>query len=169
MRVAVIVALMLVVATPSQASRSCMSKTEARQHFGSVHIYWHGRDRCWDATPTLRHRQIQTRRKFQIREVQRSIDRPSWHDAMSEMLPGDEPMPTAPQTPWINRWVDIEPSTPSLNVRWVDIAQTPSTSVIERKPETLVSPHVVLLAFTSIAIGLTLAIIEFLFRRTVRP
>jgi len=21
-----------------------MSKTEARQHFGSVHIYWHGKD-----------------------------------------------------------------------------------------------------------------------------
>jgi hypothetical protein len=29
-----------------------MSKTEARQHFGSVRIYWHGEDHCWGATPT---------------------------------------------------------------------------------------------------------------------
>ena len=42
MRVAVIVVSMLMVATPSAASQSCMSKTEARQHFGSMHIYWHG-------------------------------------------------------------------------------------------------------------------------------
>jgi hypothetical protein len=33
MRVPVIVVTMLVVTTPSEASRSCMSKTEARQHF----------------------------------------------------------------------------------------------------------------------------------------
>jgi hypothetical protein len=47
LRVAVIVVSMLMVATPSEASQSCMSKTEARQHFGSVHIYWHGQDHCW--------------------------------------------------------------------------------------------------------------------------
>jgi hypothetical protein len=40
MRVAMIVVSILVVATPSEASKSCMSKTEARQHFGSVRIYW---------------------------------------------------------------------------------------------------------------------------------
>ena len=41
MRVAVIVVLMLVRATPSEASTSCMTKTEARQHFGSV-LAWPG-------------------------------------------------------------------------------------------------------------------------------
>jgi hypothetical protein len=35
MRVAVFVVLILVVSTPSEASKSCMSKTEARQQFGS--------------------------------------------------------------------------------------------------------------------------------------
>jgi hypothetical protein len=58
MRVAVIVVSMLAVSTPSEASKSCMSKTEARQHFGPVHIYWHGPDHCWDATPTRGTRQI---------------------------------------------------------------------------------------------------------------
>jgi hypothetical protein len=44
MRVAVFCALILMVATPLEASESCMSVTEARQHFGLVHIYWHGAD-----------------------------------------------------------------------------------------------------------------------------
>ncbi len=38
MRVAVIVVFVSVLTTPSEASTSCMSKTEARQHFGTVHL-----------------------------------------------------------------------------------------------------------------------------------
>ncbi len=55
MRVAAIIAVVLVSTVPSEASKSCMTKTEARQHFGSVHIYWHGPNRCWDATPSRRY------------------------------------------------------------------------------------------------------------------
>ncbi len=55
MRVAAIVVLMLVLTTPSESSQSCMTKTEARQHFGSVHIYWHGEYHCLDGTPTRHH------------------------------------------------------------------------------------------------------------------
>src|ERR1700682_3752944 len=96
MRVAVIVVSMLVAATPSEASKSCMSKTEARQHFGTVYIYWHGKNHCWDATPP--------RRYHQISKVQRQVDQPKWHDSMSKMSPNEEPV----QTPWVNRWVSIE-------------------------------------------------------------
>jgi hypothetical protein len=157
MRVAVIVVSMLVVTSPSEASKSCMSKTEARQHFGSVHIYWHGQDHCWDATPT-RHHQIHT--------VQRKIDQPKWHDAMSQMLLDDEPVQTTVQRPWVDRWVDIEPSQLPLAARWVDNVQVAPPPIIERKPEPIVSPRrVVWLAF--IAIVLTIAIIEVLFRGTI--
>jgi hypothetical protein len=160
--------MMVVVAAPSEASASCMSKTEARQHFGSMHIYWHGPDHCWDATAARRftqnHRGQRTR---QIHEVQRNIDQPKWQESMSEMLSDAEPVQTAPRTPWINRWVDVEPSTPPLDARWVDIAQTMPPAMIERKPEPTDSPHIMLLTFIAIAIGLTLATIEFLFRRTV--
>jgi len=38
MRVAMIVVTILVAATPSKASRSCMSKAEARQHFPSLQV-----------------------------------------------------------------------------------------------------------------------------------
>ena len=129
MRVAVTVLFALMVATPSEASPSCMSKIEARQRFGSVHIYWHGPNHCWDATPGHRRARVQdvrrrlradhNKREGEIREKQPGIDRPKWHDSMSEMPPDDE----SGQTPWVARWVDIEASHLPLAARWVDIVQ----------------------------------------------
>jgi len=179
MRVAVIVVFVSVLTTASEASKSCMSKTEARQHFGSVHIYWHGADRCWDASPTSPRYQIQARQIHLIHEVPQKRDQPKWHDSMSKMLADDEPEePTSfnvghPENddavgmPWINRWVDIGPADHPLEARWVDIPhQNMPLSVIQRKPEPMISPHVVLLMLIAVTIALTLATIEIVFRRT---
>lgn len=76
MRVAVMVVMMFAVTTPLQASQSCMSKTEARKHFSSSHIYWHGPDHCWDATPVHRHGIHGVRRNVPSREADRKRDRP---------------------------------------------------------------------------------------------
>jgi hypothetical protein len=150
MRVAVIVAL-LVVTTPSEASKSCMSSTEARQHFGSVHIYWHGKDHCWDATPTRRH--------HQIHKVQKKIDEPKWQKAMSEMLLDEGPV----QAPWVDRWVDIQPPQAPIVARRVDIVQVASPPVIE--PEPMVTARGVVMVI--IAIAVTLAIVDVLFGDTI--
>jgi hypothetical protein len=40
--IAISMLVALVMGTPSKASQQCMSKAEARQHFGSAHICWHG-------------------------------------------------------------------------------------------------------------------------------
>src|SRR6202165_4495937 len=161
--IAVSMLVMLVVATPSEASQSCMSKTEARQRFGSVHIYWHGPDHCWDATPTRRsHQTNKVQRKIQIHEVQEKIDQPNGRDSMSKMLPDDEPV----QTPWVDRWANIEPSQPPIVARWVDIVQVAPPPIIERKPEPMVTPRGVLLVFF-FAIVLMLGTIEVLFRCTI--
>jgi hypothetical protein len=64
----VLVVAILTIATTSEASQSCMSKTEARRHFGSVHIYWHGADHCWDASST------RARHQF-ARGIERKIDK----------------------------------------------------------------------------------------------
>lgn len=186
MRVAVFVVLVLVVSTPSQASQSCMTKTEARQHFASTHIYWHGPDHCWDATPVRRHQQA---RKAQlIRKVQRKIDQPDWYESMSQMLPEQQqaqqqqqqaqasPEPqTAPEpqklldpqrlleaglakAPWADRWVDIA----SAQRPAVDIAEVASPpAVVERMPEPMLTARAVVMAF--IAIALTIAIVELVF------
>jgi len=175
MPVAVIVVsmlAMLVMTAPSEASQSCMSKTKARQHVGSVHIYWHGQEHCWDAIPTRHH---------QIHQVQRRNDQPKWHNSMSEMLPDDEPVRSpaarpsrdvarqvnngaAAGAPWADRWVDIEPSQPPLFARWVDIVQVATPPIIERKTKPITSPRDVVLV--CIVIVLTLATIEVLFRGT---
>ena len=73
MRVVVLVVAVLVIATTSEASGSCMSKGQARQHFGAVHIYWHGADHCWDATSARLHHRL-------ARNVERDIDRPRRQD-----------------------------------------------------------------------------------------
>jgi hypothetical protein len=151
MRVAVIVVFVSALTTPSEASKSCMSKTEARQHFGSVHIYWRGKDHCWDATPT--------RRRHQIHKVRQIVDQPKWRNLMSKMLPDEEPV----QTPWVNRWVDIEPAQLPVAGRWVDIVQVSPPPVIERT-EPMVTPRGVMLVIVTIV--LTLAIVEVLYGGT---
>ena len=147
MRVAVIVVSMLVAATPSEASKSCMSKTEARQHFGTVYIYWHGKNHCWDATPPRRYHQIT---KVQ-RQVQQKVDQPKWHDSMSKMSPNEEPV----QTPWVNRWVSIESPQLPMVERGADV--TPPEPLPIRKPEPMVTPRGVVMVI--IIILLTLAVV----------
>jgi hypothetical protein len=109
--------MMFAVTTPLQASQSCMNKTEARRHFSSSHIYWHGPDHCWDATPVHRHGIHGVRRHTPSREADRKPDRPEpdqsklddqskpdqskpdrfkWRDSMSAMLPdADQPLRAA--------------------------------------------------------------------------
>src|SRR5258705_13106489 len=89
MRVALFVVFVSVLTTASEASNSCMSKTEARQHFGSVHIYWHGKDHCWDATPIRRHHTV--RQNIHTPTDQRKNDQLKWHDEMSDMEPNEGP------------------------------------------------------------------------------
>jgi hypothetical protein len=168
MRIGVIVVSMLVLTAPSEASESCMTKTEARQHFGSVHIYWHGKDHCWDATPGRRHGRIHTvRQKDHLdtvqQTVQQKIHQPSWHDSMSEMLPDEAPVRTpwvapeaAVRTPWVAPQVDIEPPQLSMAERWVDIAQVAPPRIV-RKPEPMVTPRGMVMVI--IFITLTLAIV----------
>jgi hypothetical protein len=191
MRVAVIVVTMLAMTTPSEASQSCMSKTEARQHFGLAHIYWHGADHCWDASAS-RHRQIQTlqihalqiqaRQKPLIPEVEPKSE-PKWHDSMSAMLPDDEAVQllrtpasldverqsgdAVIATSWADRWVDIGPSQSSLAplvARRVRVVQVSPSPVIERKSALMVFAHdILLLAF--IVFLLTLGTVGAVYRR----
>jgi hypothetical protein len=157
MRVALIVVSMLVAATPSEASKSCMSRTEARQHFGTVYIYWHGKGHCWDATPPRRYHQIRKVQRQLQRKAQRQVDQPKWHDSMSKMPPNEEPV----QKSWVNRWVDIEPSQLPMVERRADITQPVDIDQPEplsiRKPEPMVTPRGVVMVI--IIILLTLAVV----------
>jgi hypothetical protein len=153
--------LMLVATTPAEASESCLSRTEARQHSGSVHIHWRGNDHCRDATPTRRQHQLRNvQRKYQVHQAERKMDQLKWHDAMSEMLPDDEAVPA----PWVDRRVDIESPLSPIVARRVGIVEVKPPPVVERKPGPVVSPRAVVLVFIAFILALTLATIELLFR-----
>jgi hypothetical protein len=79
MRVNVLVVVMLTIATTAEASGSCMSKTEARRHFSTSHLYWHGPDHCWDATSVRLHHQLARRLERKIASGDAQANRQ--HDA----------------------------------------------------------------------------------------
>jgi hypothetical protein len=151
MRVAVIVVFASMLTTPSEASKSCMSKTEARQQFGS-YIYWHGPEHCWDATPTRPHG---VRHRVHHQEPEPTppavvpMPSPDWRRSANAMATDEAEIDLITATPWVERWTDITQVVPSQFV------------VAIPKPEPMVTPRGVVMVF--ITIILTLAIVEILF------
>ena len=189
MRVAVIVVGLVVVSTPSQASRSCMTRAEARQQFPTSHLYWYGSGHCWYAMTPSRHVVHRVRVVFngiawadhshvlkpgnrsQDRElVQREAQRdpaepnnpePKWREAMSEMLTVNEA--PSPSMNWENRWVEIAQAPPTL--AGDKAAQEDASANAGHRIEPMFTPMRVLLAFLDLV--LTLALIGTLFRSTI--
>jgi hypothetical protein len=189
MRAVVIVALVLI-ATPSHASKSCMTMAEARTQFATSHLYWHGANHCWDSTPPA-HRIVRRVRKepSQARDDKTAPDivvqddssvpakrEPRWRDAMSEMLPVDPPsvasaVPSLPAIAasgldWLDRWVDVAQVAPSsLLRREPEAAAAQVSPAAAHKADPMVTPTRLILVFLSVVV--ILAVIELLFRNTI--
>jgi len=151
MRVAVIVVFVSLLTTRSEASTSCMSKTEARQHFGTVYLYWHGPEHCWDATPTrlhgVRHR---VRHPEPTPHFVVPIPSPDLRRSANAMATDEPETELITVIPWVERWTDITQRTPAASI-----------VVTERKSEPTVTSRDAVMVI--IAIVLTLAVVEFLF------
>ena len=181
MRVAVIVVAIVVVATPSHASKSCMTMAEARQQFRTAHLYWHGAGHCWDATVPrygIVHRfREKDRQQVEQDNQEAKNPAPKWREAMSEMLPNDGASSSSAQILPRPFWAYDESEAPAAGVnwldRWVDVAQVMPAFVASGKAEPadalpatgrrvdpLVTPTRLLMAF--LALALMLAIIELL-------
>ncbi len=209
MRVFVIAAVVALASSPALASPSCMTQSEARQKFPTQHLWWHGPNRCWDATPsrTQLSKRIKARGddRSTSREAQADRDvvrdapqenvkekvpqdkkivpekRPQnwahesrWREAMSRMLPEDEPpldpqaqvrlsntpdtprAAPAPQVNWRDRWIEISASKRA--------AAAPEPADIAASAEPIVTPTRVMLAL--LAVVLTLGFVELVFRKT---
>jgi hypothetical protein len=156
MRVAVIVAFVSLLTTPSEASTSCMSKTEARQHFGTVYLYWHGPEHCWDATPTrphgvrhrVRHRAPEPTSRFVV-----PMPSPDLRKLANAMATDEPETELIAVKPWVERWTDITQIVPPKPI-----------VVTDRKPEPTLTPRDV--AMVIIVITLAMAIVEILFGGT---
>ena len=139
--------VLLALTTSTEASQSCRTRAQARQHFGSLHLYLHTRQRCWDAVPT--------RKDFRTVEPGSTVGRhaPSPTTAHEEIA----------QTVWVDRWAEVDRSQYPALARWIEMIEV--AAPIEPRPEPAFTPRGVVLA--AIAIVLTLATIEVLFRCTI--
>jgi hypothetical protein len=158
MRVALIVVAVAFVASPSLASPSCMTQAEARKHFGNKHLYWHGPNRCWDATPGRRQlaqriKARESRPAVRNAQVERTpaeekkqpdwTHESRWREAMSKMLPEDyaslQPQVAARAQVQVGS-EPVEPPSPRVNWRdrWVDVAQSVPPIVGKSEPAGLV-------------------------------
>jgi hypothetical protein len=189
MRTAAIFIFVLLAASPAHASKSCMTMAEARAQFATSHLYWHGPDHCWDATPP-QHRIV---RRVKPKEQQQQPEgddtapalaakddgavparrEPKWRNAMSEMLP-DTPGIAVPSLPaiaitglnWLDRWVDVaQIAPPSFLRRSPELAAAEVAPTAGQKAEPMVTPMRLILVFLSIVV--ILAVIELLFRNTI--
>jgi hypothetical protein len=70
---AVVVLLWLAVA---DASKSCMTKMEARKVYRTSHLYWHGKGHCWDASPRTSHRHQNKVRRTQVEASHKAEAKP---------------------------------------------------------------------------------------------
>jgi hypothetical protein len=126
-----------------------MSKTEARQHFGTVYLYWHGPEHCWDATPMRPHGV--RHRVHHPEPTPRSVvpmPSPDLRRSANAMATDEPETDLITSTPWADRWTDITQVVPPKPI-----------VVTERKPKPMMTPRVVMVIIT---VTLTLAIVEFL-------
>jgi hypothetical protein len=56
MRIVAIAVVLLLSPAVAHASKDCMTKAEARNVYRTSYLYWHGKGRCWDASPRASHR-----------------------------------------------------------------------------------------------------------------
>ena len=129
MRIVVITVVVLLWPAVVHASKDCMTKPEARKVFRSSYLYWHGKGRCWDASPHVSHRHQK------VRAVRRHHVGAS-HDIKAKPKPEETPkavnagsMPTGANgtlTPddlrkWANSMAAM-PSEPIVKIldRWPD-------------------------------------------------
>jgi len=217
MRIVMIAAVFVLASSQAQASPSCMTQSEARAKFPTAHLWWHGPNRCWDATPSRT--QLSKRIKAsdarpasrealaepeppQERNAQEKVapgkiaqgtigqgtagleKRPQnwahesrWREAMSRMLPEDEPrVETRAQAPAQAQASSnpLPPPAPSMNwrERWIDMPASERRAAGQVGPadvaanaEAVVTPTRVMLAL--LAVVLTLGFVELVFRKTV--
>ena len=96
-----VIAFVAIVIVPMQAASAatCMTKSEARRVYSTSHLYWHGANHCWDATPGVR-RYTERRRHHFVRqhrdddEVAQAEPQAVTHVAQAQPQPVQEPTPS---------------------------------------------------------------------------
>jgi hypothetical protein len=128
-RIIAIAVTMLLWPAVALASKDCMTKTEARKVYRTSYLYWHGKGRCWDASPRASHRpskvgaaqrrgvkashNAQTKPKPTVDEVDASqgstpAERTLTPDDLRTWANSRAEMTTEPSVTILGRWPDEE-------------------------------------------------------------
>src|SRR5262245_15123101 len=100
MRVAILVVAVAVASSPALASPSCMTQSEARQKFPTSHLWWHGRDRCWDATAPGRQRLAKRNKARATKQVRREANAERDTRVERDAVEEKKPSRWASETKW---------------------------------------------------------------------
>ncbi len=125
------VAIVVVVIAPMHAAAagSCMTESEARHAFPTSHLYWHGADHCWDATPGGRRYTKWHPHPFAGHQVVQAEPQPVIQAELQPAIqaqsqPAEEPAPSPTLTPddlaRAGHTMMIEKLESKLKERWSD-------------------------------------------------
>ena len=119
--IAVVVLLWPAVA---HASKDCMTRAEARKVHRTSYLYWHGKGRCWDASPRASHRhqkvgavrhRVEAAHKAKAKpkpevkaEVQTRAERTLTPDDLRTFANSMAAMTAEPTVTILDRWPDEE-------------------------------------------------------------
>lgn len=99
------IALVVIVVAPIRAASAapCMTESEARRVYSTSHLYWHGADHCWDATPgrlrnSERHRHHFVRQPRDDDEAVKAQPQPV-AQAQPQLVAQAQPKPVEEPTP----------------------------------------------------------------------
>jgi hypothetical protein len=165
MRIVAIAVVMLLSPAVAHASKDCMTKAEARNIYRTSYLYWHGKGRCWDASPRASHRL----KKVAAAKANKAKTRPKPEVKLEVLDPSPVPMgANGTLTPddlrkWANSMAAMQ-SEPIVTIldRWPDEElpqhRTKPTAVEEpslMSARTITLVIVMLMALSAVLVGVT--------------
>lgn len=178
---------LLLASLPAFASPACMTQSEARAKFPTSHLWWHGPNRCWDATPG----RVQLSNRARAREskpaepepqaernapqeqpgdVRRKLEAHAarWRDAMSKMRPDDTPergaSARAEASIGAPNLAPSEAATPARSSfwdRWVEIAPHTPPVANKARPADLAADAGAIVTPVRVMLGLLVLVLAF--------
>ena len=165
MRIVAIAVVLLLSPAVAHASKDCMTKAEARNIYRTSYLYWHGKGRCWDASPRASHRL----KKVAAAKANKAKTRPKPEVKLEVLDPSPVPMgANGTLTPddlrkWANSMAAMQ-SEPIVTIldRWPDeeLPQhwTKPTAVEEpslMNARTITMVIIMLMALSAVLVGVT--------------
>ena len=165
MRIVAIAVVLLLSPAVAHASKDCMTKAEARNIYRTSYLYWHGKGRCWDASPRASHRlkKVAAARANRVEASHKTKTRPKPEVRVEVVDPAERTLTPDDLRTWANSMAAMtaEPIVTILD-RWPDeeLPQHRTKPVAVEEPSlmktrTIIMVIIMLMALLAVLIGVT--------------